>query len=154
MKKTFVFVSTLLTAVAIGGAAMAEEKAPIIHEGRSAELPVTELKFFPSGVKTDVGELYAAPAFGDLAHGKHGTFIRMPAGYVSTLHTHTEDYFGVVINGVGANERPGEADRPLAPGSYWFQRGEEPHITKCLSKVDCLFFIVQPGAFDYIPTAK
>lgn len=153
MRKT----TTILTVAALitmSSAAIAAKKPAIVHDGQSAELSVTELKFFPSGVKTEVGELYAAPAYGDLAHGKHGTFIRMPAGYVSTLHTHTQDYFGIVINGVGANVRPGEADKPLSPGSYWFQRGEEPHVTKCLSKVDCLFFIVQPGAFDYIQTNK
>jgi hypothetical protein len=29
--------------------------------------------------------------------------------------------------------------------------GEEAQITRYLPKTDCLFFIVQPGKFDYVP---
>lgn len=123
----------------------------ITHEGPSVSIPADAIAFGPSGVKTEVGELYAGGAYGDLTSGKHGTFIRMPAGFVSPLHTHTEDYFAVVISGVGANGAPDAADVPLPEGSYWFQRGEEAHVTKCLSAEDCLFFIVQPGQFDYVP---
>lgn len=35
------------------------------------------------------------PAYGDLRSGRHGTFVRMPAGFKSPVHTHTEDYFAV-----------------------------------------------------------
>lgn len=31
----------------------------------------------------------------------------MPHGFVSRVHTHTEDYFAVVIEGVAANRPPG-----------------------------------------------
>lgn len=82
--------------------------------------------------------------------GRHGTFIRMPAGFVSADHIHTQDYYAVVIKGIGANDPVGAKARALPVGSYWFQRGEEAHVTRCLSKTDCLFFIVQPGKFDYV----
>jgi hypothetical protein len=74
----------------------------------------------------------------------------MPAGFSSAVHTHTEDYYAVVIKGIGANHAPGAKDVALPTGSYWFQKGEEAHVTKCLSKTDCLFFLVQPGKFDYV----
>jgi hypothetical protein len=152
-----VLLALSLTGMAIAASAGAKEAAPApkthpVHEAQSISLPVTELNFFASGVKTDIGELYAAPAFGDLGHAKHGTFIKMPAGFVSPPHTHTEDYYAVVVSGIGVNTQPGKADIPLAPGSYWFQRGEENHVTKCISKVECIFFITQPGKFDYVPT--
>lgn len=118
----------------------------------SANLPVTQLKFFPTGVKTEKGELMAAPAFGDLGHGAHGTYVKMPAGFVSPVHTHTEDYYAIVISGVGANGLPGAADVQLPAGSYWIQKGGEPHVTKCVSANECIFFINQPGKFDYVPT--
>jgi len=98
-----------------------------------------------------VGELFAGPAYGDLTSGKHGTFIRGPAGYVSPEHDHTEDYFGIVIKGIAVNGPAGSTDVALPAGSYWFQRGEENHVTKCISEEDCLFFIYQPGAFDFVP---
>ena len=120
----------------------------------SRNVPVTTLKYGPTGVSDGAhGELLAAAAYGDLAHGPHGTFIRMPAGFVSPVHKHTEDYWGVVIAGVAANGLPGSQDVPLPVGSYWFQQGGEAHVTKCLSPNECVFFISQRGGFDYVPTA-
>jgi hypothetical protein len=79
--------------------------------GQSSHIPVTQLHYGATGVSDGVhGELNAAPAYGDLTHGPHGTFIKMPAGFVSPVHTHTEDYWGVVISGVAANGKPGSAD--------------------------------------------
>ena len=83
------------------------------HEGPSVSIPADQIKFFGAGVKTEKGELNAGPAYGDLQNGKHGTFILMPHGFVSPAHTHTEDYFGVVIKGVGANQAPGGKIVPL-----------------------------------------
>ena len=116
----------------------------------SVSTPADKITFGPTGVKTEVGELKAGPAYGNLGKGKHGTFIRMPAGFVSPLHTHTEDYFGIVLAGTGVNTQNGKNDVPLPPGSYWFQRGKEKHVTKCVSSTECLFFIYQPGKFDYV----
>lgn len=121
----------------------------------SVNTPVTQLQYRATGVTDGVhGELNAAPAFGDLTHGPHGTFIKMPAGFVSPLHTHTENYWGVVISGVAVNGKPGGADVQLPVGSYWFQKAGEPHVTKCISPNECIFFISQSGKFDYVPSAK
>lgn len=118
---------------------------------QSVNTPVTELTYGHTGVTDGVhGELNAAPAYGDLAHGAHGTFIKMPAGFVSKLHVHTGDYWGVVISGVAVNGVPGSKDVPLPVGSYWFQKGGERHITKCISPTECIFFISQNEKFDYI----
>lgn len=145
----------LLFAFAGSTAARAEEAAHPVHEGPSVSTPAAQITFVPTGVKSPKGlELKAGPAYGNLGAGRHGTFVRMPAGFVSAVHTHTEDYYAVVIEGVGANGLPGEKDLPLPAGSYWFQRGEEAHVTKCLSKTDCLFFINQPGKFDYVNSDK
>jgi len=80
--------------------------------------PVTELEYGPTGLSDGVhDELCAAPAYGDLAHGPHGTSIKMPAGDVSPTHTHTEDYRAVVVSGVMVNKKPDSADVPLPVGS-------------------------------------
>ena len=121
----------------------------------SVNTPVTALKYGPTGVSDGVhGELNAAPAYGDLGHGPHGTFVKMPAGFVSKVHSHTDDYWGVVIEGVAANGKPGSTDVPLPVGSYWFQKGGEEHVTKCLSPSECIFFISQNGKFDYVVDSK
>jgi len=121
----------------------------------SVSMPVTELKYGPTGISDGVhGELYAAAAYGDLTRGPHGTFIKMPAGYVSPAHTHTEDYWSVVVSGVMTNGRPGSRDIPLPAGSYYFQKGGEEHVTKCLTSGECVFFVNQSGKFDYAKAAK
>jgi len=144
--------STALAAVFL--AALAASAIAASAGGSSVSTPVTNLKFGPTGVTDGVhGELYAAAAYGDLAHGAHGTFIKMPAGFASKVHTHTEDYWGVVISGVGVNEKPGAPDVALPVGSYWFQKGGERHVTKCISPNECIFFINQSGKFDYVGEA-
>jgi len=116
----------------------------------SISIPLTELKYNPTGISDGVhGELHAAPAYGDLGHGPHGTFIKMPAGYVSPTHTHTEDYWAVVVAGVMVNKKPDGPDVLLPAGSYYFQKGGEPHVTKCTSPNGCIFFVSQNGKFDY-----
>ena len=45
----------------------------------SVSTPVTQLTYGPTGVSDGVhGELNAAPAYGDLSHGAHGTFTKCP----------------------------------------------------------------------------
>ncbi len=121
-----------------------------VHSGASRSVPVTALQFGATGVVTDAGPLLAAPGYGDSAHGRHGTLIKMPAKFVSPVHAHTEDYYAVVITGVMANGAPRADDVPLPPGSYWFQRGEEMHVTKCISQTECLFMTSQAGRFDFL----
>lgn len=147
--------STRLICAAVLGMACITLVASATPEGKlSLNIPVTQLQYGHTGVADGVhGELMAAPAYGDLAQGAHGTFIKMPAGFVSPIHMHTGDYWGVVISGVGANGPVGRTDVPLPVGSYWFQKGGEPHITRCLSPNECIFFINQSTKFDYIEAA-
>lgn len=117
----------------------------------SVSTPVTALKYGATGVKDASGkELLVAAAYGDLTKGPHGSFVRMPAGFSSIPHVHTGDYWGVVISGVAVNGKIGSADIPLPVGSYWFQKGGEGHVTKCISPNECVFFISQQGSFDYV----
>jgi len=148
--KSAVHRNVLLAGVAVLAVITIAASAP---EGNpSVNLPVTQLQYKGTGVTDGVhGELQVAPAYGDLAHGPHGTFVKMPAGFVSPVHTHTGDYYAVVISGVGANGLPGSTDVPLPVGSYWLQKGGEKHVTKCISSNECIFFISQTTKFDYLP---
>ena len=127
-----------------------KEYADMKTKTSSVSTPVTDLEYGPTGLSDGVhGELQAAAAYGDLARGPHGTFIKMPAGYVSPTHIHTEDYWAVVVSGVMVNRTPDSSDVPLPVGSYFFQQGGEPHVTKCISPNECIFFISQAGKFDF-----
>ena len=117
--------------------ALAQDANPHpVHETSSVSIPAKDIHFFNSGVKTEIGELEAGPAYGDLQNGHHGTFIHMPAGFVSPVHTHTEDYYAVVIKGVGANDPVGAKPKSLPIGSYWFQRGEEAHLADAFTEIE------------------
>lgn len=146
MTTTIRWAALLLSLTCLTGTAALAQDGPA-----SISLPADAIGFGPTGVKTEVGELKAGPAYGNLATGQHGTFVRMPAHFVSPLHTHTADYYAVVIKGAAVNTQAGRNDVVLPVGSYWFQRGKEPHVTKCVSETECLFFIVQPDRFDYLP---
>jgi len=146
IKSSTAIAAVFLTVLAAGAIAA--------YAGSSVSTPMTDLKFGSTGITDGAhGELYAAAAYGDHTHGAHGTFIKMPAGFVSKVHTHTEDYWGVVISGVAVNEKPGGPDLALPVGSYWFQKGGERHVTKCISASECIFFISQNGKFDYVSDA-
>jgi len=59
---------------------------------------------------------------------------------------------GIVVRRLARCGRvvPGGTEVPLPVGSYWFQKGGERHITKCISPNECIFFISQAGRFDYV----
>ncbi len=149
-KRNLLLGAALLT---ISLSAMAGTQAKTEASGSaSINLPVTQLNYFDTGLRSEngVGTLQAASAHGDLQHGAHGTFIKMPAGFVSDIHIHSGEYWAVVIAGVGVNGTPNSVDVPLPAGSFWSQKGGERHVTKCISSNECIFFINQTVKFDDI----
>lgn len=141
--------TSIVLSVSVTAVAVAQD---MVSGGPSVNKPVTQLKYFDTGVgkNSGVGTLHAASAHGDLQHGAHGTFIKMPAGFVSEVHSHTGEYWAVVIAGVAVNGTPGSEDVPLPVGSYWSQKGGEEHVTKCISSNECIFFINQTVKFDEV----
>ena len=157
----------LMTAVAIAAfaAGAAQAKAPsrpaTAAQAENAPtanvaLPSTDLKFGSTGItdRNGYGPILGAAAYGDMTKGEHSTYIRMPAGFDGAVHIHTHDFWVAVISGVAVNTAVGGKDVPLAQGSFWFQPGGNPHYTKCISQVECVFFVNQNGPFDYIKVAE
>lgn len=112
----------------------------------SIDVAVTELRFYQ-----DKEGLTVADGWGDPARGPHSNFIKIPGDTTSPRHIHTQSYYGVVITGVVVNQATTVGpDKPLMPGSYWYQKGGEPHVTKCISPTECLIFVTSPGPFDFL----
>jgi hypothetical protein len=126
------------------GASTADRQTPGQPGDRSVSIPAADLVFY----RTKDG-LTFANGWGDPATGPHSNFIRLGADSASPPHTHTASYYGVVIDGTISNERPAQPDRPLGPGSYWYQKGSEVHVTKCFSARYCLIFVTSKAPFDF-----
>ncbi len=99
----------------------------------------------------DIGGPMLGAAWGDTKAGPHGSFLRLPANFVSPVHIHTAAYDAVVISGRVTNSEIGQKDVVLSPGSFYRQAGGAPHVTKCLTKTPCLLYIRQDRGFDFIP---
>jgi len=113
-------------------------------------LPVEELKWFATGI----GPMQAAVAYGDMATGPYGVFLKFPGGFTSPVHQHTGEYRAVVIGGTIVNSEAGEKDITMKPGSSWYQQGKVSHVTKCVSKDGCTVFLTQSSKFDFNPVEK
>ena len=147
--------AAVFTAFAATASATPEANSPKpAHEGPSVSIPASKIVFTASGLKTSAGEVFVGQGYGNFSASRHGTFMKLPPGFVTPNHTHTEDYYAVVVKGVVVNAQTGSKEIRLPVGSYWFQRGEEDHVTKCVSKTECLIFNVQLDKFDFIPSKQ
>ncbi|WP_420996607.1 DUF4437 domain-containing protein [Cupriavidus sp. 30B13] len=139
------FMPAVLAAFALSAALSAAAAPAGAPADRTVIVPASEMRFY----KSKEG-LTVANGWGDPAHGAHSNFIRMDGNTASPPHTHTASYYGVVISGVVANEpMASTADHPLPAGSYWYQKGGEPHVTKCISPDACLIFVTSRASFDF-----
>jgi hypothetical protein len=141
-----------LAAIAFTTTARAQDSAsfPPANGGTSVSNPASHYSFSDTGargVNPKTG-IQFANVWGDVTKGAHGAFFRFDPGFVSLVHTHTYDYYAVVIKGDMENYQPGQKPEKLGPGSYWYQRGKEAHTTACVSKQPCEIYIVQQNKFD------
>ncbi|WP_341964050.1 DUF4437 domain-containing protein [Pseudomonas sp. RC10] len=142
--RTFPLAVLISFATAFSSAFAASNAAP----DTTLTVPVSAMHFYQNKEGLTI-----ANGWGDPATGEHSNFIKMPGNTASPLHSHSFSYYGVVINGVVANEPAvNSPDHPLAAGSYWYQKGGESHVTKCISQTECLFFVTSKGAFDFSKT--
>ncbi|WP_420419639.1 cupin domain-containing protein [Pacificispira sp.] len=80
--------------------------------------------------------------------------VRLPAGLDSPPHVKSAAMFGVMVSGEMTHTVLG-ADLDKAPvlraGAYYHIPANVPHVSRCVSDVDCVTFLYQDGAFDFIP---
>ncbi len=140
--------SKLKTVMAISMAVIFSS-ASIAHADKMTESvhkPVESHQWFDTGV----GAMQAAVAYGDMTKGGHGTILKMPKGFSSPVHKHSNEYHSVVISGTVVNSEVGKPDIKMNAGSYWYQVGDANHVTRCVSDKGCMVFLMQPEKFDFI----
>lgn len=115
------------------------------------------LNFPPSQLDwqtTPEGVAFAA-LVGDRFEEPYMAMVRLPAGLVSPAHTKSANMFGVVVAGTMTHHAVGaEPGTALPPGSFYKIPGNVPHISQCVSQVDCVTFLHQDGKFDFLPVAN
>jgi hypothetical protein len=123
---------------------------PPANGGTSVSYPASHFAFKDTGARgvNPATGIQASNVWGDVTKGAHGAFFRFDSGFESPVHTHTYDYYAVVIKGELENYQPGQTPLKLGPGSYWYQRGKQAHTTSCVSKEQCEIYIVQQNMFD------
>ena len=90
--------------------------------------------------------------WGDHAKGAFGAFLKLPAGFVAPLHTHTYAMKVVFLSGTYIQAPEGKAEVRLGPGSYMMQPGGNyRHTTSCDKDSECVFFVESNGKFDLKP---
>ncbi len=100
-----------------------------------------------------------APIKGDPMKGAFYAYLKLPAGFESPAHSHSSDYWGVLITGKMTHWAPKDGQtekdgKQLAPGDLTHMPGGLVHVSKCYPGEDCLIALVQNAKFDFIPADK
>ena len=91
--------------------------------------------------------------WGERSEGPAGTLLRVPAGFVAPVHTHTADYRAVVIRGTWRHwytEDKTDDAPPLEAGSYWTQRANQWHADACISDTPCIILLINEDPYETV----
>ncbi|RDH80711.1 MAG: hypothetical protein DIZ80_16930 [endosymbiont of Galathealinum brachiosum] len=105
---------------------------------------------------TPEGAAFAALE-GDRFKGPYMAMVKLPAGITSPMHVKSANMYGMVISGTFshiAKDAKLSSEIQLPAGSYYMIPANLPHISKCISKVECVSFLYQDGKFDFITELK
>ncbi len=88
---------------------------------------------------------------GDPATGENVRLLKLPPGHVVPTHMHTNDYHAVSLTGIWRHSFDGGEELDLPTGSYVFQPGQGMHGDTCVGPDECILWVYQSAAADYIP---
>ena len=141
----------LVTASTLFAFALSAQTATTSSATTPTFLPAADLKW------TDLDPARApgvkiADLWGDHAKGAFGAYMKLPAGFMAPLHTHTHAMKVIFVSGTYLQTPEGKPQARLGPGSYMFQPGGNyRHVTACDKSADCVFFVESDGPFDLKP---
>jgi quercetin dioxygenase-like cupin family protein len=95
-----------------------------------------------------------APISGDGTKGAYEGYLKLPAGFESPPHSHTNEYWAVLVQGKmthwaadGGSEKDAKV---LGVGDLTHMPAKLVHISKCFPGADCISVVVQKGKFDFV----
>ncbi len=92
--------------------------------------------------------------WGDMSKGGYGAFVKLPAGFVTPLHTHSNDLKIVIISGTMIHTPQGGSEKSYGAGSYLFVPSTDVHTTRIGADAPCVLFQESAGKFDLKPVAE
>ncbi|MEL7526096.1 MAG: cupin domain-containing protein [Pseudomonadota bacterium] len=98
-----------------------------------------------------------APLKGNRFKESYMAMVRLPGGLVSPVHVKSAGMFGLVVAGEMvhiASDRIGGPEKVLKSGDYYEIPAGLPHLSKCVSQIDCVTFLYQDGPFDFLPVGE
>jgi beta-alanine degradation protein BauB len=115
----------------------------------TSNIPFESLSFEPLA---DADDPKRAIAFGDPTKGAHGFYLRLPPEWESPNHYHSANYHAVLIDGEIVNNYEGQTEEvKIGKGGYFSAVSNVNHVTKCLSKTECIIYVQMDAAFDAPP---
>jgi hypothetical protein len=148
-KKTLALTATVLALTSVSfvaGLAVAKgaAKMPVLS-------PLADAKWTP--LMKDPLPAFASIE-GDAMKGAHYAYLKLPAGFTSPAHSHSSDYWAVLVQGKmthWAVQGGSEAEsKQLGVGDLTYMPAKTEHISKCFAGADCIMAIFQKGKFDFI----
>jgi len=159
MLKTFISIvmaAGVLTVMGIGSPWAAEQKSPPVG-GQKVTLMLggNFCDSYPDDVETalkKVPGVKVVDLWGDHQKGPFGALLKLPAGFLAPLHTHTHTMKVVFLSGTYIQAPEGKPEVRLGAGSYMMQPGGNyRHTTRCDRASECVFFVESDGPFDLKP---
>jgi quercetin dioxygenase-like cupin family protein len=151
-KKTILAIST----VAVGLAAASFAAGIAVAKGAAKGPELTTLGELAWTPIMKEGPLPAvSPIEGDGLKGAYMGYLKLPAGFESPPHMHTNEYWAVLVQGQmthwatdGGSEKDSKA---IGPGGWVHMPAKTAHVSKCYPGVECIMVTMQKGKFDFIP---
>lgn len=136
MQSQIIAKGLLIASLGIGAGMVAADRKAMNHYITADKLPWhSEAPGIP---------VQLAPLWGQRERGEAGTLLMAPAGFDSGPHSHTADYWALVVQGTWKHWVPSTReglDLVLEPGAHWTQMRTQVHQDACVSKVPCIIFL-------------
>jgi quercetin dioxygenase-like cupin family protein len=94
--------------------------------------------------------IFVSILYGELeTKGPTNFLMKYSAGIEAPPHTHSSDYYSVVVSGRFRHFLASESESDvLTAGASWFQKGDVVHGDRCVGPEDCVLDIFWPQGFD------
>lgn len=94
---------------------------------------------------------------GDRFKEAYQAMVRLPAGTISPPHIKSANMSGVMLEGQMIHYADGtdpSIAAPIGPGVFYRIPAGMAHVSACVSTEDCVVYLTQDDAFDFLPVVK